>query len=52
MLHMLASLTPVLMHAAQCARRYGAFAAGMVLSLASAVPIVFICRLPECARRH
>lgn len=32
--------------------RYGAFAAGMVLSLASAVPIVFICRLPECARRH
>lgn len=31
---------------------YGAFAAGMVLSLASAVPIVFICRLPQCARRH
>ncbi len=34
------------------AGRYGAFAAGMVLSLASAVPIVFICRLPECAHRH
>jgi hypothetical protein len=23
----------------------------MVLSLASAIPIVFVCRLPECARR-
>eukprot|EP00884_Botryococcus_braunii_P023572 jgi/Botrbrau1/989/Bobra.114_1s0029.1 len=29
---------------------YGAFAAAMVLSLASAIPIVFICRLPECAK--
>ena len=32
--------------------RYGAFAAGMVLSLASVAPIVIICRLPECARRQ
>jgi hypothetical protein len=31
-------------------RRYGAFALAMVLSLASAIPIVFVCRLPECAR--
>ncbi len=31
--------------------RYGAFAVAMVLSLASAIPIVFVCRLPECARR-
>ncbi|BDA49926.1 hypothetical protein COCOBI_15-0540 [Coccomyxa sp. Obi] len=29
---------------------YGAFALAMVLSLASAIPIVFVCRLPECAR--
>ena len=34
------------------ARRYGAFAVAMVLSLASAIPIVFVCRLPECARRQ
>ncbi len=31
-------------------RRYGAFAVAMVLSLASAIPIVFVCRLPECSR--
>ena len=30
--------------------RYGAFALAMILSLVSAVPIVFVCRLPECAR--
>ena len=30
--------------------RYGAFALAMVLSLASAIPIVFVCRLPDCAR--
>lgn len=23
----------------------------MVLSIASAIPIVYVCRLPECARR-
>ena len=34
-----------------CLHRYGAFAVAMVLSLASAIPIVFVCRLPECARR-
>ena len=28
-----------------------AFAAAMVLSLASAVPIIYLCRLPECGRR-
>ena len=39
----------VVLHAA---RRYGAFALAMVLSLASAIPIVFACRLPECARRR
>ena len=31
--------------------RYGAFALAMVLSLAAAVPIVFVCRLPDCARK-
>lgn len=31
---------------------YGVFAAGMVLSLASAIPIVFICKLPQCAHRQ
>lgn len=31
---------------------YGVFAAGMVLSLASAIPIVFLCKLPQCAHRH
>lgn len=30
---------------------YGAFALAMVLSFASAIPIVFICRLPECAKK-
>ncbi|KAK9815211.1 hypothetical protein WJX72_000045 [[Myrmecia] bisecta] len=30
---------------------YGVFALGMVLSLASAVPIVYICRLPECGKK-
>ena len=30
--------------------RYGAFALAMVLSLASAIPIVFVCRLPDCAK--
>ena len=34
-----------------CVCRYGAFAVAMVLSLASAIPIVYVCRLPECARR-
>ncbi|PNW70927.1 hypothetical protein CHLRE_17g739350v5 [Chlamydomonas reinhardtii] len=30
----------------------GALAAGFVLSLASAIPIFFVCRLPECANRN
>ncbi|GIL69113.1 hypothetical protein Vretimale_17314 [Volvox reticuliferus] len=30
----------------------GALGAGFVLSLASAVPIFFLCRLPECAGRN
>ena len=30
---------------------WGAFALAMVMSLASAVPIVYLCRLPECGRR-
>ncbi|KAK9832820.1 hypothetical protein WJX81_004405 [Elliptochloris bilobata] len=30
---------------------YGAFAVAMVLSLASAIPIVYVCRLPECGRQ-
>ena len=30
---------------------YGAFALAMVLSLASAIPIVYICQLPKCGRR-
>lgn len=29
---------------------YGAFALAMVLSIGSAIPIVFICQLPKCAR--
>ena len=29
---------------------YGAFAAAMVLSLASAIPIVYICQIPKCGR--
>lgn len=32
-------------------RRWGAFALALVLSLGAAVPIVYICRLPECGRR-
>ena len=31
--------------------RYGAFALAMILSLAAAVPIVFVCQLPDCARK-
>jgi hypothetical protein len=31
--------------------RWGAFAVALVLSLASAIPIVYLCRLPECGRR-
>ena len=31
--------------------RYGAFALAMILSLAAAVPIVFVCKLPDCARK-
>ena len=36
-----------------CARchRWGAFALAMVLSLGSAVPIVYVCRLPDCVKR-
>lgn len=30
---------------------YGAFAIAMVLSLASAIPIVYICQLPRCGKR-
>jgi len=30
---------------------YGAFALAMVLSLASAIPIVYICQLPKCGKR-
>lgn len=30
---------------------WGAFALALMLSLASAVPIVHLCRLPECGRR-
>ena len=30
--------------------RYGAFALAMILSLAAAIPIVFVCKLPECAK--
>lgn len=31
---------------------WAAFALALVLSLASAAPIVYLCRLPECARRR
>ena len=31
-------------------RRLGAFALALVLSLASTVPIVYLCRLPECGK--
>ena len=31
--------------------RYGAFALAMILSLASAIPIVFVCKLPDCAKK-
>ena len=31
--------------------RWSFLAVAMVLSIASAIPIVFVCRLPECARR-
>ena len=31
--------------------RWSALAVAMVLSIASAIPIVFVCRLPECARQ-
>ena len=31
--------------------RYGAFALAMILSLAAAVPIIFVCKLPDCARK-
>lgn len=30
---------------------WGAFALALVLSLGAAVPIVYLCRLPECGRR-
>ena len=30
--------------------RYGAFALAMILSLTAAIPIVFVCKLPECAK--
>lgn len=30
----------------------GALGAGFALSLASAVPIFFVCRLPQCAGRN
>ena len=33
-----------------CRRRWGAFALALVLSLGSAVPIVYLCRLPECIK--
>lgn len=38
-------------HLAPCSmRRWGAFALALILSLGSAIPIVYFCRLPECGR--
>lgn len=30
--------------------RWGAFALALILSLGSAIPIVYICRLPDCLK--